>query len=65
MSTTPNDNVFRPYGLDPSDEHFDERLASQWAIDHNDGQVNLTLAREWYEREKAEYERQHVDQKKT
>lgn len=62
MSVPANDDdgVFRPYGLDPNDPYFDELLASNWAIDYNNAQLNMTKAREWYEREKAEFERQRA-----
>ena len=66
MSASENDDgVFRPFGLDPNDEYFDELLTSQWALDYNHGQFNMTQARGWYEREKAEFERKRTEQKKT
>ena len=54
MSAIQNDDdVFRPFGLDPNDEYFDELLTAAWAVEYGNGQASMTLALQWYEEAKA------------
>lgn len=40
---------FRPYGLDPHDKHFLERLANELLIDKVIPAFSVTLAEQWYQ----------------
>ena len=48
-------NTFTPYGLQPTDQNFLEQLTGQLLADRLIPQFNLTLAKEWYDKELLEF----------
>lgn len=48
-------DTFKPYGLNPADEYFLEKLTGKLFANGLIPKFNLTLAQEWYDREQREF----------